>query len=60
MHEDYYERMGPDPQDSMFPRKPRKIARHSTKSGGHGQPGSRSKDERRVRREKRAQRSKSR
>jgi hypothetical protein len=48
----------PAPQDSGFGHfyKLRKIARVATKSG-QGLPGSRSKDERRIRRQKRAQRS---
>lgn len=53
----YVDRWGPDPSPGPFDhlRKPRKIARMATKNG-QGMPGSRSKDERRIRREKRAQR----
>lgn len=60
--EDYYDRMGADPSQGMFPSPGlRKVTRYTTKTKrGHGVSGSRSKDERRIRREKRAQRSRSR
>lgn len=47
----------PDPSQSDFPSVPRKITRCTTKTKAHGDPGLRSKDERRIRRTKRAQRS---
>jgi hypothetical protein len=52
-----YQNPTPGENADLFPRKFRKVTRYSTKTEKPGRPGSRSKNERRIRREVRAARS---